>query len=200
MAPGVFVTPTSKLKVIGSVLQAKFVDRSNPIAAGYTSDDLAVFSFRGQSFMVSNQTGGDRGLPTLADYKRPTGRGGPDDVDIPEGRPFAAPPALPDAKPWQPLPLNVEQERNSLWLIPADQRPQVILRYAEAKRLLLSGLIEGAGEMAERAAVVKARYGKGNVLLFANNPLWRGETIGSYPLVFNAILNFDKLDAPAAKP
>jgi hypothetical protein len=48
--------------------------------------------------------------------------------------------------------------------------------------------------------VVKARYGKGHVLLFANNPIWRGETIGSYPLVFNAILNFDKLDAPAANP
>lgn len=36
--------------------------------------------------------------------------------------------------------------------------------------------------------------------LFANNPTWRGETIGSHPLVFNAILNFDKLDAPAARP
>ncbi len=29
--------------------------------------------------------------------------------------------------------------------------------------------------------------GKGHVLLFASNPMWRGETIGSYPLVFNAI-------------
>lgn len=36
--------------------------------------------------------------------------------------------------------------------------------------------------------------------LFANHPIWRGETIGSYPLGFNAILNFDKLDAPVARP
>jgi hypothetical protein len=36
------------------------------------------------------------------------------------------------------------------------------------------------------------------VLLFANNPIYRGETIGSYPLVFNAILNFDHLARPAA--
>jgi hypothetical protein len=28
------------------------------------------------------------------------------------------------------------------------------------------------------------------VVLFANNPLYRGETIGSYALVFNALLNF----------
>jgi len=44
--------------------------------------------------------------------------------------------------------------------------------------------------------VVDARYGKGHVLLFASNPMWRGETIGSYPLVLNAIVNFDKLDKP----
>jgi hypothetical protein len=31
------------------------------------------------------------------------------------------------------------------------------------------------------------------VLLFANNPVYRGETIGSYDLVFNAILNYDHL-------
>jgi len=31
------------------------------------------------------------------------------------------------------------------------------------------------------------------VLLFGNNPVYRGETIGTYPLVFNAILNFQHL-------
>jgi hypothetical protein len=31
------------------------------------------------------------------------------------------------------------------------------------------------------------------VLLFANYPIYRGETVGSYPLVFNAIMNFDHL-------
>jgi hypothetical protein len=41
--------------------------------------------------------------------------------------------------------------------------------------------------------VVNARYGTGNVLLFAINPIWRGGTIGSYPLVFNAIVHHDRL-------
>jgi hypothetical protein len=89
--------------------------------------------------------------------------------------------------------------RNNPWVIPADQRPRVILRYADVKNLLISGLLDGGDEMAERAAVVDARYGKGHVLLFASNPIWRGETIGSYPLVLNAIVNFDKLDTPPAK-
>jgi hypothetical protein len=31
------------------------------------------------------------------------------------------------------------------------------------------------------------------VLLFANNPMWRVSTQGSYALVTNAILNFDQL-------
>jgi len=36
---------------------------------------------------------------------------------------------------------------------------------------------------------------KGHVVLFSNNPIWRGETQGSYFLVFNALLNHDHLDA-----
>jgi hypothetical protein len=202
MAPGVFVTPISRLKVVGSVLQTKFVDRGSPIATGYASDDLAMYSAAGQSFTVSNLVTGDRGLPNAKDFQRPTGRGGPHDVDMPEGRPNAIPPTLPDAKPWQPLALNAEQMRNNPWLIPVTQRPQVVLRYADAAHLLIAGLLDGGEEMAERAAVVDAHYGKGHVLLFASNPIWRGETIGSYPLVFNAILNFDALDAstpPKAK-
>ncbi|UJJ49737.1 MULTISPECIES: M14 family zinc carboxypeptidase [Rhodanobacter] len=200
LAPGAFVTKTDKLKVVGSVLQAKFADRGSPIAAGYGRDDLALYSAAGQSFTVSNLVTGDKGLPTAKDFQRPTGRGGPHDTDMPEGRASLTPAALPDVKPWQPLPLNAEQMRNNPWVIPADQRPRVILRYADAKNLLISGLLDGGDEMAERAAVVDARYGKGHVLLFASNPIWRGETIGSYPLVLNAIVNFNRLDTPPAKP
>ncbi|MHB1271622.1 MAG: M14 family zinc carboxypeptidase [Rhodanobacter sp.] len=197
LAPGVFITPaTGKLKVVGSVLQAKFVDRKSPIAAGYASDDLALYSAVGQSFTVSNLVTGDKRLPNAKNYQRPTGRGGPYDIDMPEARAAAEPPALPDVKPWQALPLNAEQRRNNPWAIPADQRPQVILRFADAKHLLIAGLLDGADQMAERAAVVDARYGKGHVLLFASNPIWRGETIGSYPLVLNAIVHFNQLDDP----
>jgi len=35
-------------------------------------------------------------------------------------------------------------------------------------------------------------------VLFANNPMWRTETGGSYFLIFNAMLNFDHLDAGRA--
>jgi len=197
LAPGVFVTPTDKLKVVGSVLQARFVDRHSPIAASYRRDDLAIYSAAGQSFTVSNLVTGDKGLPNAKDFQRPTGRGGPHDTDTPEARAPIAPPALPNPKPWQATALNAEQMRNNPLVIPVGQRPQVILRFAAADNLLIAGLLDGGDEMAERAAVVDARYGKGHVLLFASNPMWRGETIGSYPLMLNAITHFDRLDTPA---
>ncbi len=200
MAPGVSMVASDKVKVTGSVLRAKLVDGASPIAHGY-GEDIALYSARGESFKVSSLVRGGGDLPNKKDYKRPTGRGGPDDIDTPEGRALAEAPALPDPKPWEALPLNAEQERNNPYVIPKAGRPRVIVRWADAKELLISGLLDGAGDIAERAAVVEAHYGKGHVLLFANNPIWRGETIGSWPLVFNAVVNFDRLDAaaPAAR-
>jgi hypothetical protein len=43
--------------------------------------------------------------------------------------------------------------------------------------------------------VINSPLEKGHVVLFSNNPFWRGQTSGSYFLVFNAILNFDNLNA-----
>jgi hypothetical protein len=43
--------------------------------------------------------------------------------------------------------------------------------------------------------VVDAPKDRGHVVLFAINPIWRGETVGSYALVLNTILHFDHLDA-----
>ncbi|HJU09215.1 MAG TPA: M14 family zinc carboxypeptidase [Rhodanobacteraceae bacterium] len=191
LAPGVS-TVKDNARVVGSVLRAELVDNDSPIASGY-GDSFALYSSNGMAFDVSDQTVGNRGLTSAKDYKRPTGRGGPDETDVPEGRPFAVPPELPDAKPWQALPLNAEQKRNNVFLIPQAQRPDVIARWADSDKLLISGLLDNGGSIAQHAAVVDAHYGKGNVLLFANNPMWRGETIGSYAMLFNAIVNYDRL-------
>jgi hypothetical protein len=71
----------------------------------------------------------------------------------------------------------------------------VVLRYANNNELLVSGLVENGAEIAQHAAVVDVPVDKGHVVAFSNNPIWRGETEGSYFLVFNALLNFDRLDA-----
>ena len=54
-------------------------------------------------------------------------------------------------------------------------------------------MLAGASELAGKAAVVDVPVGKGHVVMFANNPMWRHETNGSFSLLFNAMLNFDNL-------
>jgi Zinc carboxypeptidase len=197
LAPGVFTAPRGNVRITGSILQALFVDKSSPIVNGYdTKSDsgLGVYSADGMAFTIANTTtssGNRRGIDT--NPKRPTGRGGPTDEDTPEDRPYVAAELRPTPKPWEAMPLNEEEARNNVFLIPEQYRPQVILRFTAAKQLLLSGLLDGATSIEEKPVVVNAHFGEGNVLLFANNPVYRGETLGSYALVFNAIMNYDHL-------
>ena len=71
----------------------------------------------------------------------------------------------------------------------------MVLRLSDQRDLLVSGLLQGGGDIAQRPVVVDIPKERGHVVLFANNPIWRGETIGSYFLVLNTILNFDNLNA-----
>ena len=75
------------------------------------------------------------------------------------------------------------------------ERPRVILRFGDQRDLLVSGLLDGGADIAQRPVVVDVPMEKGHVVLFGNNPVYRGETIGSYFLVFNTILQFDNLNA-----
>jgi hypothetical protein len=200
-APGVSVSPHGNVRVVGSILDAVFVDKASPIANGYdvlANKDLGVYSADGLAFSVSNTTVGGGRRRLGPGIERPTGRGGPDEEDSPEDRAYVAPEPTPHPKPWEPAPLNEEQARNNLFLIPEQYRPQVILRFGSGKNFLLSGLLDGGSAIEEKPIVVDAHLGEGNVLLFANNPVYRGETLGSYALVFNAILNYDHLAKPAA--
>lgn len=192
LAPGVEVADKENLRITGTLVRAQPTETSSPVTWGYAKP-FTVYSASGMAFNLSNQVGGSRDLPNAKDYKRPTGRGGPKDVDMPEGAGYELPPALPEAERWQALPLNAEQMRNNPRVIPEALRPRAVLRFADADDLFVSGLLEHGGVLAQRAAIVDARYGKGHVLLFAINPLWRAATIGSYPLVTNAILHYDTL-------
>ena len=88
-----------------------------------------------------------------------------------------------------------EQRRNNSGLIPPDLRPRVVFRYSEARDFLISGLAENHSEIAEHPSVIDSPLGNGHVVLFSTNPIYRGGTQGNYFLVFNAILNFDSLNA-----
>jgi hypothetical protein len=171
----------------------KTVDAASPIAYGY-ADQLAMYCANGPIFNLSNVAGGS-GARRRSD-QRVTGRGTPDDPDTVQGRPPAEIPEPPKAEVWEALPLTDEQRRrDGVSVIPPVERPRVVLRYADMKDLFVSGLLDGGDEIAQHAAVIDVPSGRGHVVLFSTNPMWRGQTKGSYFLVFNAILNFDNLNA-----
>jgi hypothetical protein len=190
--PGVSIARAQRLRAIGDILRTKTVDGNSPIAYGY-GDSLAMYCANGPIFNLSNFAGGRGGRGPRA--QRVTGRGTPDDPDTVQGRPPVEAPELPKAEVWEALPLTDEQRRNAQGLIPPSQRPRVVLRYADSKDLFVSGLLDGGDEIAQHAAVIDVPSGRGHVVLFSTNPMWRGQTKGSYFLVFNTIMNFDSLDA-----
>lgn len=198
MTEMVNVTEARTMQAPGSVVLATVDDKRSPIAYGY-DDKLYVYFRQGPVIAVGGIAGGPGagGGGGPAAPGRSSGRGSASDPDVIQGRPFIA-----SEKPVKRSPREEElyvpedlPEAVRWALPPKDEQPRVILRFAPEKELLLSGMITGGNEISEKPAVVDVPHGKGHVVLFANNPMWRSETMGSYFLVFNTILNYDYLGA-----
>jgi hypothetical protein len=198
MAPGVTSGGRSDARVVGTILNTVFVDKNSPVAFGYGAG-VPVISANGMTFSISSTLGGRGGRSLMDPYsERPTGRGSVDDSDTPTGRKITEPEKLEKQEPWEAKKLNEEEMRDNMNVIPEKLRPNVILRFADGKGLLLDGLLDKGSSIAEHPVVVDAHLGEGNVLLFGNNPVYRGETVGTYAMVFNAILNYQQLrDVPS---
>jgi hypothetical protein len=64
----------------------------------------------------------------------------------------------------------------------------VVGRYpAEADKVLLSGWVLHPERVAGRAALVEIKVGTGRVILFGFRPQYRGQSIATYPLLFNSL-------------
>lgn len=63
---------------------------------------------------------------------------------------------------------------------------RIIARYASSNALL-SGWMVGERHLNGKAALVETSYGKGSVVLFAFRPQHRGQSWGTFPLIFNAL-------------
>jgi hypothetical protein len=208
MTEMVNVVDARAMQAPGSVVLSSVEDKKSPIAYGY-DDKLFVYFRQGPVITVStgfgNQGGpGGPGGPEGAGAggaNRASGRGSVSDPDVIQGRPYFAPEKDPKRSPHdQELYIPEDIPDNARWALPPREAfPRVVLRFAPEKELLLSGMITGGNEIAEKPAVVDVPHGKGHVVLFANNPMWRGETMGSFFLVFNAILNYDHLNAGAGE-
>ncbi len=175
------------------------VDDASPIVYGI-ADSLAVYSDGGESFSVSNGRGGRgargrrrrRAARDGARHGRRSGRAA--GAPRRSTRATCAEPTTP-VQPWQGGTVTAD----SCAIRSTSSRPTSVRasRCASAisAELLVSGLLDGGGDIAQRPVVVDVPVQKGHVVLFANNPVYRGETIGSYPLVLNAMLHWDNLNA-----
>jgi len=73
--------------------------------------------------------------------------------------------------------------------VPAASQVRVIARYpARGEDILLSGYLQGASQIAGKAAAVTAPVGRGHVVMFGFRPQHRGQSYGTFRMLFNALL------------
>jgi len=201
-AQGLTIKETPNLWAQGGVYKTILEDSASPIAYGF-GEELGVYFSSSPVFSGGRAVGG-----TVSTTQRPSGRGGIGDQDIYQGRPKTQgqPPggAGQQAQARQRAEMQQQQVQ-----IPTFERGRgfgergaagagyrTIFRFnPNTQDLLISGGILSGEELAGAPAVVTAKMGEGHTLMFSINPFWRGETQGSYALVFNAMLHYNDLDA-----
>jgi hypothetical protein len=177
-----------KLRAPGTIIRAEVTDKKSPITAGY-GDTIPVYYAAAAIFKV-----GVRDDPK--EESRPSGRGTKTDADIPQGRVFVPTPERSKPGPgedgFQPpedMPGNFAP-----YMPRVEDRPVTLVSFAKkSDDLLMSGMLDGGEDIAGTPALVDAPRGKGHILLFAFNPMWRMNTQGTFALVMNAVLNWNKL-------
>jgi hypothetical protein len=184
LVSGVSYVQEPTVNAPGGVFLTERADKESPVLDGY-GETLGVY-FNANSCPILQVGGGGRSGPPTANRQpqtRASGRGSLTDPDVIQGRPPFTLKEDPDA-PKVPERPGIGDKA---------PKPTVLLKFADADKLLLSGMIDAPEELAGKAALVQVPSGKGNILLFSFNPMWRGQTVGSYPLIFNAAMNFAAL-------
>ncbi|HUE83631.1 MAG TPA: M14 family zinc carboxypeptidase [Pyrinomonadaceae bacterium] len=201
LTAGITVQQSDRLMARGSIYNATFADRKSPIAYGY-AESLPIYFNQAPLFQVATGGGpggfggGGGGASTAG--SRPSGRGGINDPDIVQGMPQVRESERTGRGPGGQA---TAEQRRSPFFVPPEFRPRVILRFAsDEKNLLVSGMLAGGSELANRPVVVDVPVGRGHVVMFATNPMWRHQTQGAFFLLFNAALNYDNLDVGRTAP
>jgi hypothetical protein len=197
---GVSIQQAERLQARGSIYNSNFADRKSPIAYGYDAA-LPIYFNQSPVFQVATGGGGGPGGGGGGGGQgggaasRASGRGGVNDPDVVQAMPQPRP-----ADPNHPTDPDAEL-RESPFFVPPQLRPRVVLRFAsDEKNLLVSGMLAGANELANRPAIVDVPVGRGHVVMFATNPMWRHQTQGEFFLLFNAALNYNNLNVGRSEP
>ncbi len=206
LAQGIRVKDTPNLWARGGVFRVDLAAEQSPLAYGY-DDEVGVY-FNTAPVFATGTTGrrrfggfggnqaasAGRSSPGSTTSRR-TGRGGRDEEDIVQGRPQDMGKAGVEA--WEAE--HEDEPDQPSFFTPPPNNTTTIFKFAGAPDLLISGGVNNAQELAGAPAMVDAKLGDGHIVLFSFNPFWRGETLGTYSLVFNALLHHGYLDATGAE-
>jgi hypothetical protein len=204
MSGGIRVADTPNLWAPGGVYRVTRADRTSPLAYGY-GDELGVYfgANRGPIFTDGQRSpivlAAQRQQPDGSTTTRLSGRGGVDEPDIVQGRP----------RDWGEESVaqfrreqgeGVQAGAGGQFGQQQANRARVIFRFAaDPQNLLISGGLTNGGELAHMPGLVDVPLGRGNVVMFSFNPFWRSQTLGSYALVFNALLHHGNLNVGSTR-
>jgi hypothetical protein len=206
LTSGVTVEHPAALFARGSILRGTFTDRKSPIAYGYDQKDIPVY-FNQDPVLMAGAAGfgggfggGGRGGSPLGQNVTPNAV--PVQISPYDSTPVAAAPAAPTEAENMAI---MRQQTRAFGITLDETRPRVVMQFpANPNDMLLSGTLSGGQALANRALAVDVNAGKGHIVMFALRPFWRWQTQGTYFLAFNAILNWNHLDAgkvdPAQRP
>ncbi len=199
----VTVEQPAQLFVRGSILRGRLADRLSPIVYGYEGSDVPGVLQPGAGAECRRHR-----RPRIARRHRTRT---PDSVRsitpnaVPQQiSPFEADDgnqrdAEPNDRPRAEEAAEVRERAQGGTAGRDSPRPRVVIQFgSEPRELLLSGTLANGQFLANRAAVVDARLGDGHLVMFAIRPFWRWQTHGTYTLGFNAIMNWNDLDAGRA--
>ncbi len=193
LASGVSIRETQELWARGGVFKADVSDKTSPIVYGY-DDSLGVYFSQSPVLAMGGGGGfrGGMGGRFGASTGRPTGRGSADDPDIPQGR--ARDLGQQSVEEFRKAQREEEPSTGRSQPPTPAARPRAILSFTRnVDDLLISGGLANGEELAGTPTLIDVTLGKGHIVLFGFNPMWRHETHGSFFLVFNAMLNYDNL-------
>jgi hypothetical protein len=198
---GVTVEQPSQLFVRGSILRGKIADPKSPLTYGYAGTDLPVYFSQAPVLNAggAGPAGGRGGGPTPPQNPN----AGLGQFIAPNVAPLRLSPFEPEdsnqpsgGASERPRDEDVARVRPATPGVPEAERPRVVMRFPENPNdMLLSGTMANGQFLSGRAIAVDDRLGSGHVVMFAIRPFWRWQTQGTYMLGFNAIMNWNDLDA-----
>lgn len=199
LTPGVTVETPTDLFVRGSILRGIIADKKSPLAYGYPGSQVPVYFNSAPVLNAGGIAGGGFGG---------FGRGSAQSQNV-----------TPMANQLRLSPWDASTAAPATEAAPAGPggrgagggggggfggfgapvgggRPRVILSFpTNPNDMLLSGTLLNGQALSGRAQLVDAPLGKGHVVMFAIRPFWRWQTQGTYSFGFNAIMNWNDLDA-----